>query len=210
MIKARLLCAALLLPLPAMAGPLGGWTEQKFSLFSGNDWRQGSDSVAVRSNDTVSMLWTTLPEAEWSSTGASWSWSVDQSVPATDLARKGGDDRNLSLYFVFMPEEIARQNVNSGIRQLLDVEEARVLMYVWGGNAQRGALLGSPYLGGQGKTVVLRGAGTGAHSERVDLAADYRRAFGGAPTSLVGLALSADSDDTNGAIAASLSGLTLN
>ncbi|MEI4263175.1 DUF3047 domain-containing protein [Roseovarius sp. D0-M9] len=209
MIKAIGLCAALILPAQALAIPLSGWTEQRFSLFSGNDWRQGSDSVSVASNGAVSMLWTNLPTADWGARTASWSWSVSTSVPATDLTRKGGDDRNLSLYFVFMPEEIARQNANAGIRQLLKVREARVLMYVWGGNAPRGSLLPSPYLGNQGKTIVLRPAETGSANEQVDLAADYRRSFGEAPTALVGLAISADSDDTNTTITAGLSRLRL-
>jgi len=55
----------------------------------------------------------------------------------------------------------------------------------------------------------LRPAGTGAHRENVDLAADYRRAFGGVPGALVGLAVSADSDDTNSRIRARVSGLVL-
>ncbi|MDZ4134847.1 MAG: DUF3047 domain-containing protein [Paracoccaceae bacterium] len=43
----------------------------------------------------------------------------------------------------------------------------------------------------------------------MDLAADYRRIFGGAAGALVGLAVSADSDDTRTAIRASISGLVL-
>jgi hypothetical protein len=57
--------------------------------------------------------------------------------------------------------------------------------------------------------VVLRGAAPGRHSERVDLAADHARAFGTAPQALVGLAISADSDDTGTVIEARLSGLSL-
>jgi len=61
----------------------------------------------------------------------------------------------------------------------------------------------------RGKTVVLRGAGTGAHNENVDFAADYKRAFCGAPEALVGFAVSADSDDTDSTIVAKMSGLTV-
>jgi hypothetical protein len=67
----------------------------------------------------------------------------------------------------------------------------------------------SPYLGARRRTIALRQAGTGAHRETVDLARDYQRAFGSAPTALVGLALSADSDDTGTEIMAELSGLRL-
>jgi len=204
-----LACALTASPLPALAQQLGGWTEQKFSLFSSNTWEQGRDRVNVASDGTASMIWTALPEAEWDTRGASWTWSVASSVPPTTLDRKGGDDRNLSMYFVFMPAGIARKNQGASITRLLKVDEARVLMYVHGGSAARGALLSSPYLGARGRTIDLRGSGTGQNSETVDLAADYARAFGGSATSLVGLALSADSDDTDGQIRASLSGLRL-
>jgi hypothetical protein len=43
----------------------------------------------------------------------------------------------------------------------------------------------------------------------VDLARDYGRAFGGRPEALVGLAVSADSDDTASAVEATVSGLAV-
>ncbi|OOY09585.1 DUF3047 domain-containing protein [Thioclava sp. F36-7] len=203
------LCAALM-PSLASASIFGGWTEQRFSLFSSNDWQQSANGVAMRSDGSVSLIWRALPRADWGTRKAAWQWSVSQSVPPTPLDRKGGDDRDLSLYFVFMPEAVARANEGASIRKLLAVKEARVLMYVWGGKHGRGALLPSPYLGARGKTVVLRPAGTGSHSESVDLARDYQRAFGGQATQLVGLALSGDSDDTDSAIRARIEGLSLN
>lgn len=191
------------------AAAFSDWTHQRFSLFSGNDWQQGANAVSVTSDGTVSLLWTALPESAFGTRNASWTWRVEESVPATALDRKGGDDRNLSLYFIFMPAGVARTNADASIRQLMEIEQARILMYVWGGQADRGTILPSPYLGAQGRTVVLRAAGTGAHSERVDLAADYRRAFGAEPTALAGLALSADSDDTDSRVRARLSNLRL-
>ena len=194
----------------APAAAFDGWKEQKFSLFGGNDWQRSAAQVTVASDSTVSMLWTELPQSQWETRRASWAWDVRQSVPATALDQKGGDDRNLSLYFVFMPEDIARASRGKSIRQLLSIEEARVLMYVHGGNHGRGAVLPSPYLGARGKTIALRPAGEGAHRESVDLAADHKRAFGQDAGVLVGLAISADSDDTKSTIDATLSNLSLN
>ncbi len=185
------------------------WKHQRFSLFSGNDYARRGGALDLLSQDSVSLLYRALPEADWTARGASWDWQVSQSVPPTDLARKGGDDRNLALYFVFLPEDEAARARNSGVTRLLSNSAVRVLVYVWGGAHARGALLDSPYLGARGKTVVLRGAGTGAAREEVDLGADYRRAFGTAPTSLVGLAVSGDSDDTDSTIRARISGLNL-
>ena len=72
-----------------------------------------------------------------------------------------------------------------------------------------GAMMRTPYLGDQGVVVIRRPAGTGTAAERVDLAADYARAFGGEPGALVAVAVSADSDDTDSVIEAQLTGLTL-
>lgn len=193
----------------ALAMSFGDWKEQRFSLFSGNQWLQSQEGVLVTSDDAVSLIWTPLDSQRGDATAAFWTWSVDVSVPATKLDQKGGDDRNLSLYFVFMPQEVADANRGAGIRKLLGVEEARVLMYVWGGNYERGQILSSPYLGSRGRTIVQRSAGIGKHSEVVDLAADYLRAFGEQRTQLVGLAISADSDDTNSSIRARLQSLEL-
>lgn len=209
----RLLLSALALAAgfaaPASATPpFSGWTEQTFSLFSKNDWKAGADVLSVRSDGTVSLLWTALPEPV-AAKAASWSWSVSESVPESRLDRKGGDDRNLSVYFIFMPREVAEKNRGARIRTLLGIDEARILMYAWGGNHAQGAILPSPYLGARGRTVALRTASTGSFSENVDLARDFKSAFGSAPTELVGLAVSADSDDTDGQIRAQLSRLSL-
>ncbi len=203
---------ALSLALPAAAGPVSfanGWQEQRLSLFSSNDYRFGN-TLSMVSDGSVSIAWTRVGQGDWGSKGASWSWTVEQSVTATNLAQKGGDDRNISLYFVFVPESIAPSLQGANIRSLLGNDDVRIMQYAWGGNHARGQVIPSPYgPAGQGVTIALRQAGTGSHSEVVDLAADYARAFGGAPGALVGLAVSGDSDDTDGMIRAAIGNLTL-
>jgi hypothetical protein len=212
----RSLISTLVLCLAASAASAAGpvrfddaWQEQRFALFSSNRYAFGGDRLGVRSDGTVSLVWTRLPEAGWGARGASWRWSVERSVPATDLRLKGGDDRNLAVYFVFLPEAEARASGRDGIRRLLEAEAARVLVYVWGGPDGQPRLQDSPYLGARGKTVALRPAGTGTLRETVDLAADHRAAFGTAPGALVGIAVSADSDDTGTAIRAEIGDLVL-
>jgi len=196
----------------ATAGPISfanGWQEQRLSLFSSNDYRFGS-SLSMVSDGSVSIAWTRVGQGDWGARGASWSWTVEQSVPATSLAQKGGDDRNLSLYFVFVPESIAPSLQGANIRSLLGNSDVRIIQYAWGGNHSRGQVIPSPYgPSGQGVTIPLRQAGTGSHSESVDLAADYAKAFGGAPGALVGLAVSGDSDDTDSVIRAAIGNLSL-
>jgi hypothetical protein len=186
------------------------WKEQKFSLFSKNRYSFQGATLGVQSDGAVSMAYRAVPENLWGSSKASWKWSVNQSVPATDLRKKGGDDRNLAMYVVFLPETDAQKLKGAGIRKLLGSDAARVLVYVWGGNHGRGKVLGSPYLGNRGKTVVLRNAGTGNHAENVDLASDYKWAFGGTKGAVVGIAISADSDDTNSKVKGAISSLALN
>jgi len=196
----------------AMAGSIpfdGNWKEQRFSLFSKNKYGFNGDRLDVTSNGSVSMAYVPVASANWGATSASWSWSVSQGVPATDLRNKGGDDRNLAVYAVFLPQADAQALSGAGIRELLGADNARVLVYVWGGAHKRGEVLDSPYLGQRGKTVVLRGSGEGSFSENVDLARDYSRAFGGTAEALVGLAISADSDDTDTVIQGAISGLSL-
>ncbi len=208
------LSAALVLTttLTANAGPISfatGWQEQRLSLFSSNDYSFGQ-SLSMVSNGSVSIAWTRVGPADWGSRGASWSWTVEQSVPPTNLAQKGGDDRNVSLYFVFVPESLAPSLQGANIRSLLGNEDVRIMQYAWGGNHSRGQVIRSPYgPPGQGVTIALRQAGTGSHSENVDLAGDYARAFGGEPGALVGLAVSGDSDDTDSMIRAAIGNLTL-
>lgn len=209
-----LLSAALVLAttVSVAAGPVNfsnGWKEQRLSLFSSNDYTFGQN-LGLVSNGSVSIAWSRVDRADWDVAGASWGWTVEQSVPATDLSRKGGDDRNISLYFVFVPESIAPSLEGANIRALLGNDDVRIIQYAWGGIHARGQVIQSPYAPqGQGVTIALRQAGTGAFMESVDLAADYARAFGGEKGALVGLAVSGDSDDTDTMIRAAISSLTL-
>jgi len=195
-----------------MAGPVNfssGWKEQKLSLFSSNDYTFG-DQLSMVSDGSVSIAWAGVPRSDWGATSASWDWRVDQSVPATDLSKKGGDDRNLSVYFVFVPASVAPDLAGAGIRSLLGRDDVRVVQYAWGGNNTVGAVIASPYGKlGTGVTIPLRTAGTGSASENVNLSADFARAFGGEKGALIGLAVSGDSDDTKSVIRAAIANLIL-
>ena len=182
------------------------WTEQAFSLFSSNEFGLNADTLDISSEGTVSILWKRLPPLMWEANQANWDWAVEASVPPTDLTLKGGDDRNLSIYFVFLPQEYLPKSKGK-LTDLLKNENVRVLMYVWGGDHDRGEVLPSPYLEEFGKSIILQRAGTVRASEQVNLANDFRRAFGHNPEELVGIAISADSDDTRSTIISSISNL---
>ena len=200
------------LTLPAAATQIlfdGSWREQGFLRLFSNDYTQQGRALDIVSDGTVSLLWRAVPEGLRGARAASWAWTVQQSVPPTDLGRKGGDDRNIALYFVYTTaENAANINPNRAARLLRD-QNTTALVYVWGGDKAPGTVMQSPYHPGL-RTLVRRGAGTGAHSERVDLAADYRAAFGIEPGVLIGVGVTADADDTDTFIRAQLSNLTLN
>jgi hypothetical protein len=218
-VRVRAVSVAVAAVLLALAGTAGvhaeavhfteEWSEQRFSLFSSNDFDPQDRRLDVKSNGTVSIFWTRLTPARWQTRKASWHWQVRQGVPATDLTLKGGDDRNLALYFVFLPRQAAEKAKDAGLSDLLDASGARVLMYVWGGRHAVGSILPTPYLGERGRTIVRHAAGNGEADTAVDLAKDYLAAFGEPVQTLVGLAVSADSDDTATKIDASISNLML-
>jgi hypothetical protein len=87
-----------------------------------------------------------------------------------------------------------------------------VLSYVWGGTGREPRpFFADPYLGGLGRARVLRPADAPRGvwvEERVDLAADWRAAFGGQqPPPLAKIAIGADGDDTRSRVRAGVAGL---
>ena len=209
-ITAALVACTLCLPAAATQIPFdGSWREQGFLRLFSNDYIQQGNQLNIVSDGTVSLLWRAVPESLRGAQAASWAWTVQQSVPPTDLGLKGGDDRNIALYFVYTTaENAANINPNRAAKLLRD-KNTTALVYVWGGDKDRGTVMQSPYHPGL-RTFIRRGAGTGQHQESVDLASDYRAAFGTGPGVLIGVGVTADADDTNTFIRAQLSNLTLN
>jgi hypothetical protein len=188
----------------------GGWQSVNFRSIPRTKYGFGGGSLGIDAARSSSVIYKAVPASARNATRASWTWSVQSSVPPTNLAKKGGDDRNIALYFVFTDEGTAkRTGANPSIKRLLTKRSSRMLIYVNGGQHAVGSFVPSPYFSGRGTTIVKRSAGTGTFSESVDLAADYRRAFGSDPEVLVGLAVSSDSDDTKTNSRSSLSSIRL-
>jgi hypothetical protein len=133
-----------------------------------------------------------------------WRWRVDEPVPPTDLTEKGEDDTAITLYvgFPWNPGEASfMERLKRPLVEAYAGEDApgRVLAYVFGGKQPRGTAVDSPHLGDAGAMRVLRPAQspTGEwFEERVDLAKDYRAAFGEDLPAPMQIAISADTDDT--------------
>lgn len=210
-LSAAVICTAMPGNAAETVGFGGGWKTVNFRSIPKTDYSFGGGTLGIKAAKSSSVIYKAVPMGARSAKNASWNWSVTTSVPATNLAKKGGDDRNIALYFVFTDEKTAaRAGKTPNIKRLLTKRSSRMLIYVAGGSQSAGSFVPSPYFSGRGTTVVKRSAGTGSFSENVDLAADYRRAFGGEPGVLVGLAVSSDSDDTGVVSQSSLSTIRLN
>ena len=138
-----------------------------------------------------------------------WRWKVSQSLPASDLRSKEGDDYAARLYVTFdLPLERL-----SGLDQLR-IESARLISgtdipaasicYVWGHAQAVGAHGPNPYTDRVHMKVLDSGPEhAGQWRElRVNLAQDWAQAFGGPMPPVNGIALSADTDNSGSSVQA--------
>jgi hypothetical protein len=165
-------------------------------------------TLEVATDAAAGLLWRKVDDPLRQARNATWRWSVTQGVPRTDLTTKGSDDRALGVYFVFGAPTDARKNPLAILRS----PTVTALVYVFGGDKPRGAVLSSPHMGTHGKFIILRSADAQMgiwFDENVDLANDYARAFGAPPPLLLAVAISSDSDDTRRTNRARLSNLAV-
>jgi hypothetical protein len=181
-----------------------GWRPLGFDGKTANRYRLvAPDTIEVESERSASLLYRAVAPAATDGCLA-WRWRVDQTMPPTDLTRKGADDRPAALYVSFRYDAEEATIPERMQRAMIELTQGRdapghVLIYVWGGKVPRGSVLASPYLGSIGALVVLRrgDAPTGEwFNEQVDVAADYARIFQRKPIAPYQVAIGADSDDT--------------
>ncbi|SDB60582.1 DUF3047 domain-containing protein [Belnapia rosea] len=169
--------------------------------------------VAVEGDGEGSFVWR---RAQGGAECLSWRWRVDAGPPPTDLTRSHGDDRALAVAvgFAGWPARVTFwQRSQHALAQAVAGSHPlprSALLYVWGGTGQEPARFPSPHMAGLGMVRVLRPAAT-PHGrwfeERVDLAADWRAAFGGEPPPLQELAIGTDGDDTRSRLQAQVDSL---
>ncbi|NKC33140.1 DUF3047 domain-containing protein [Falsiroseomonas selenitidurans] len=173
------------------------------------------DGVRVQGRGQAAFLYRPV---QGQATCLAWRWRVDAGPPATDLARRGGDDRALAVavgFTGFGPAAGFAARAQHGLAQAAagdHVLPRSVLSYVWGGEARPG-FQPSPWAPAISRLRVLRPAGTPRgvwQEERVDLAADWRRAFGDAPVPpLREVAIATDTEDTGAAVDARVEAIRL-
>jgi hypothetical protein len=164
-------------------------------------------AIEVVSENSVSTLYRPVDADIRERPILTWRWRVDEPAPATDLASKGEDDCSLAVYvgFPYDPGDASfLERLKRPLVESMAGEEApgRVLRYTFCGRHERGEVVESPHLGAAGFVRVLRPTDSATSewfTERVDLAADYREAFGEEPPNPVQIAIQADTDDTHSA-----------
>lgn len=144
------------------------------------------------------------------STTLAWRWRVDAFVQDADLRTRSGDDgaAKLCVFFDFPAERLSfgeRTRLALARRTTGEQVPSEALCYVWDKKEAKGTNLVNAFTQRMRMVVLESGAAAnpGAFvSERRNLLADYRRAFGDEAgdtlPDVVAVAVSADADNTMG------------
>ncbi|WP_259246432.1 DUF3047 domain-containing protein [Salinibacter ruber] len=139
----------------------------------------------------------------------SWRWKVTNVLDEGDARTKDGDDYPARLYVTFDYDPSNFGLVDRAKYEALqalgyDQIPTRALNYVWASRVDRDTILPNAFTDWVQMIPVESGStkvGTWVR-ERRDIRADYRRAFGGAPPPIDGVAIMTDTDNTGEAATA--------
>ncbi len=114
-----------------------------------------------------------------------WDWRIDNTVAGGDATRKSGDDYAARVYVVF-PGFFFWQT--------------RALNYVWANTLPKGKIIENAYTSHAMMIAVESGPERAGRfvTERRDLVADFKAAFGEEPPAAGAVAIMTDTDDTGG------------
>ena len=173
--------------------------------------RQADGAIVVEARSSSAVLFRRLAETDRGHT-LTWRWMVRQGLPPTPQDRKGADDRALAVHVWFGPR-LGTSGLFKTLAGALGFDvPGRVLTYAWGGQGVQGEVLVNPHYADEGRIIVLRGGRPPERvwlAERVDLKADYRRAFGDEAPAPSHIAVSGDADDLDAVSLGLVRGLTL-
>jgi len=132
-----------------------------------------------------------------------WQWKITKIFENGDVTKKEGDDYPARIYvtFAYDPSKL-------GFPDKTKYKAARLLYgeyppqgainYIWGSKAAEGTIVPNPYTDRAMMIVVRSGEkmlNTWVQEER-NLYEDYRKAFGGEPPRISGVAIMTDTDNT--------------
>jgi hypothetical protein len=113
----------------------------------------------------------------------SWRWKVAGTIPAGDERTRAGDDYAARVYVIF-PHWF--------------FPKTRTLNYIWANHLAKGDILPNAYTANAMMIAVESGPAHAGQwlTERRDIVADYRRAFGEEPPRVGAIAVMTDTDNT--------------
>ena len=201
-------------PFSGMAvGPLGApWhfatlpnkTATEYSIVD----LQGSHVLRVSTHDAYGNMVHPLRIEAPSNLQLHWRWRVDQLVDKADIKTKSGDDAAIKLCVSF---DYDAAQLSLGERTKLRLGKistgedipAETLCYLWDNKQPTGTVLHNAFTHRMRFIVLQSGASHVGQwvTEQRNLATDYARAFGDESPSMpavIGITVSADSDNTHG------------
>lgn len=115
-----------------------------------------------------------------------WRWKIAGIINSGDSRTKAGDDYAARIYVVF-PHWF--------------FPKTKTLNYIWANRLPQGAVQANAYTGNAMMIAVESGDGKAGEwvTERRDIVADFRRAFGEAPPKVGAIAVMTDTDNTGAA-----------
>jgi len=113
----------------------------------------------------------------------SWRWKVAGIIPAGDERTRAGDDYAARVYVIFPHWFFIK---------------TRTLNYIWANHLAKGAILPNAYTANAMMIAVESGPAHAGQwlTERRDIVADYRQAFGEEPPRIGAIAVMSDTDNT--------------
>lgn len=132
-----------------------------------------------------------------------WRWKVDGIVEGGNARTKEGDDYSARIYITFDYDDLdLLDRAKLVVLRALGYDEipTRALNYVWANRVDRGAILENAYTDWVMMVAVRSGPASAGKwvTERRNVLADYREAFGGDPPPVNGIAIMTDTDNTGG------------
>ncbi len=132
-----------------------------------------------------------------------WRWKVDRVFDKGDATKKTGDDYPARVYIIF---EYDPKKAGFGTRAKYGLAKKLYgeypphssLNYIWANRKHDKAVIESPYTS-LSRMIPLRSGADSAGEwavEKVDVLADYKKAFGKEPPEKASLAIMSDSDNT--------------
>ena len=182
-----------------------GWEEVTFDDKRANRFATcGDGCIKVETTSSVSMIGRPVTTDLTEKPVLTWEWKIEKPVTPSDLTTKGEDDRAVAVYVTFPFDPDTASFGEKLLRPMVELARgadapSRVISYVWGGFGETGQLVESPFFGGVNAMIISRtqDAPVGDWvTERFNIVADHKRAFGFEPKTAAHVLISADSDDT--------------